>query len=419
MEEIKFTPKKAEDVLGLFKTYKKAKGSKGGYFVSCPFHGSDSDPSLHIYDSDATGEHRLMVKCFGCDVPKTAILDYINSNGSTLLDVSELELIASGKRKPKEVEDVPLTLTNTYTYKDRKGNLIYQVLRYEPKTFRYRRPTTPEEKEDSGRSWLYSQSGIEPQLYHLELIEAVQKNSPETVIFKLEGEGKCDFFRSMKLVATCNPFGGTSGKFLPKFAEELTNTNVVLIPDNDLTGYNHIHEVAGLLLPVVKSLKIVILPRLEKLHDDVKDWFNKYGGTREELLSLVSFAEELKEKSIGYIKEKYPYTFIEKDNEVSINLSELDALIEQGKNQHENTYSEKLQGFLERGRKILDEEGHLVSLCPDCLNTGFILGKNEDGHYAVLAEKTVDLETGEDGSAVVLKTCNHGQFEEEISDFNF
>lgn len=419
MPENNFTVRKAEDVLNLFRVCKKAKGRKGGWFVSCPFHGSDSDPSLHIYDSVDTGEHRLMVKCFGCDVSSTKILEYINSNGSTFLDFSELELIASGKKKVKEIEDVPLTLTATYTYKDRLGNLLYQVLRYEPKTFRYRRPTTPEEKEDSGKSWIYSRDGMTPKLYNLDLIDVVQRKYSDTPVFLLEGESKCDLFRSMKLVATCNPFGGTSGKFLPEFSDDLSGTSVVLIPDNDLTGYNHIYEIAEILLPVVKSIKIILLPRLEKLHDDVKDWFNSYGGTREELLSLVGFADELKDKSIDYIKENFPYSFIDEEK-VQIDLSALDSLIQQSANEPTSyCYSEKLQNFLQRGREILESEGHLAALCPMCLNTGYLLTRNEDGQLAIEAEKTLDLDSGEDGNSVMLKVCNHGQFEQNIDDFAF
>lgn len=416
-----FDSRKAEDVLHLFDSYSKNKGRKGGYFVSCPFHGSDSDPSLHIYDSDATGTHKLMVKCFGCDVPKEDILRFINSDGSSELDIATLEAIASGKKKSKEVKKERGTWKEAYNYKGEDGSLRFQIIRFEnPKDFVFRRPSTQDEFEDTGKEWVWSKEGVEICLYNSNLISAMRAKNSSTYIWKLEGESKCNLLGGLKLPTTCNPFGGSSGKFLPQFAEQLRGLNVVLIPDNDLTGYNHIYEVAGLLLPLVNSLKIIVLPRLTKLHDDVKDWFNNYGGTKEELLDLLESAEELKNLTVEEIKQKFPYNFVEKE-QVHLDLSALDDLLASTNSEVDSPqlYSEKLQNLLQRGRETLEELGSLAGVCDKCLNTGFVLGINDDNQPAVMAKQTFNQNDGEDGDSVMLVFCNHGQFEQSVEDFDF
>lgn len=416
--ENNFTPLEAKDVLNLFTKYRERKNHHNQYYVSCPFHENDANPSLLIKDSWETGEHKLLVNCFGCGVDKKRILDYINSGGSTVLDKITLEEIAGG-RKPKKLDNLNYKLTETYTYKKRDGSLNFQILRYDDKEedvkkFSFRRPSTQEEKDEGLGDWIWSSEDFNITLYNLDLIEAVQKKAPDRPVLVVEGEGKADLLRSVKLVGTCNPFGGGAGKFLPEFAEDLKNLNVVLIPDNDIPGYVHIYGIVEILLPLVKSLKIVELPRLRKYKEDVKEWFSKYAGSKEELLQLVSDAEELKDNSIEYIKEKYPFNFTEQE-EPELDTSLLDALIAEGQNECE--YSPKLQGYLERGRAILEAQNEKVGLCSDCLGTGFIVSKNSDGFPAILAQRGLDSDS--ETSSVILNTCNHGIYEQQAGDFNY
>ncbi len=416
--ENNFTALEAKDVLHLFTKYRERKNHQNQYYVSCPFHENDDNPSLLIKDSWETGEHKLLVNCFGCGVDKKRILDYINSGGSTILDKITLEEIAGG-RKPKKLENLNYKLTETYTYKKRDGSLNFQILRYDDKEedvkkFSFRRPSTQEENEEGLGDWIWSREDFNITLYNLDLIEAVQKKGLQTPIFIVEGEGKADLLRSVRLVGTCNPFGGGNGKFLPEFAEELKDSNVVLIPDNDIPGYVHIYGVAEIVLPFVRSLKILELPRLRKYKEDIKEWFSKYDGSKDELLQLLSDAEELKDKSIEYIREKYPFNFTEQE-EPELDTSLLDALIAEGQNECE--YSPKLQGFLERGRAILEAQGNRIGLCEFCLGTGFVLGKNFDGFPAIIAQKSVDMDS--ENTSVILSTCNHGEYVQNAEDFNY
>jgi putative DNA primase/helicase len=65
----------------------------------------------------------------------------------------------------------------TYDYKDEAGDLLYQVVRYEPKDFRQRAP--------DGNGWKWKMPGVRRVLYRLpEVVEAV---AARRVVYIVEG----------------------------------------------------------------------------------------------------------------------------------------------------------------------------------------------------------------------------------------
>lgn len=399
------TAEKAKD---MFKRYKK---TPKGYYVNC-FHGEDENPSLLLTDStDSSGNHKLLAHCFVCNIDGRTVLNYINQKGNGYLDVELLKQIAAGKKIAVEVKKENAVIQETYPYRDRQGKLIYETVRWKPKDFTCRRPATAKEREETGKEWVWKKD-FEPCIYNLDLIDALSKKAPDKYVHVVEGEAKANLLRSVKIVGTCNPFG--AGKFYQEYAEDLRNLNVCLLPDNDIYGYNHIYQVAEFLLPVVKSLKFVELPRLKRLKDDVKDWFNLYGGTREELLSLVESAEELKEQTLDYIKETYK--FMEEIQEIELEEDDLTALV--NVDFTAESYSPKLMEKLEIGRATLEREGPNCGICQTCMNTGFMVGRNDDGYIAVLSE-TISTGEGDETPQIKLRSCNHGVYDQNIEEFNF
>lgn len=424
----------ADDAKEFFQFYRAA---KKGYMVSCSnsWH-NDSNPSVHIYDSEDTGTHKLMVKCFGgCD-PKT-ILKHINDCAGGRFSPDMIQKISKGF-KATRLADQELELTNTYSYKDRNYKVKFQVLRFVDKlsgekTFRYRRPATKEEQHNTGLKWVYRQEGLDLILYNLpELDIAINNDLP---VFIVEGEGKADIIHDLGLVGTCNAFGGTNGKFLPQYADDLRGASVVLVPDNDITGYNHIYECFSVLDPVVKSIKVVILP-VNKEHEDIKEWLSLYGGSKEQLLRLVGMADELKGQTIEYVKDKYKYMdeFADDNADLNKNLyseyndlddvpysatitdtSPITKVVLRPEN-FESLLSPLMSEKLQAGEILFEEQGVRAGLCDMCFGYGFKLGMNEDGFPAVVTEKIVDEEGNE---SVILPKCNHGIFEENASDFGF
>lgn len=164
----------------------------------------------------------------------------------------------------------------TYDYQDEAGELVYQVVRYEPKDFRQRRP-------DGKGGWQWSTKGVRHVPYRLgELRAAVGRRT----VFVAEGEKDVDNLRRLGVVATCNP--GGAGKWPPHFAAWFKGADVVILPDNDEAGRKHAEAVQANLRPVVRSLARLDLPGLPH-KGDPSDWIAA-GGTAEALLSLAAGA---------------------------------------------------------------------------------------------------------------------------------
>ncbi len=88
----------------------------------------------------------------------------------------------------------------TYDYTDEAGKLIFQVCRFDPKTFRQRQPN------GSGK-WLWKVSGLRVVPYRLPgVIAAI---AAKRIVWIAEGEKDCDALAKLGLTASCNA-GGAS-----------------------------------------------------------------------------------------------------------------------------------------------------------------------------------------------------------------
>ncbi len=170
----------------------------------------------------------------------------------------------------------------TYDYMDAAGKLVYQVLRYEPKTFKQRRP-------GSNGEWIWSVKGISPLLYRLpQVADAIAGGR---TIYICEGEKDCDKLARLGLVATTN--SGGAGKWKSGHSDSLTGANVVIIPDRDEAGRQHGVQVAAALQGKAKSVKILQLPDHNGLTvKDASDWLDS-GGSLAELAALTAKAPGL------------------------------------------------------------------------------------------------------------------------------
>jgi hypothetical protein len=160
----------------------------------------------------------------------------------------------------------------TYDYCDLSGKLIYQVCRLKPKSFRQRQPD-PKNPE----KWIWNMVGITALPYH---IKNVVDNK---TVYITEGEGKCDdLINTFKLPATT--FHGGSGKYYPEVLPYFKDKNIILLPDNDVPGKEHMERLAHVFHDTAISIKIVELPDLEP-KGDISNWIAS-GGTKEKLLDL-------------------------------------------------------------------------------------------------------------------------------------
>jgi hypothetical protein len=225
-----------------------------GYKARCPAH-DDSNPSLSINEGE---DGRILIHCHaGCP-----IADVLEVVGLTLADLQP-----GAKLWPKPIA--------TYDYRDADGTLLYQSLRYDPKDFKCRRP-------DGTGGWVWKGvfDGVERVPYRLSELLAADLSEP---VFIVEGEKDADRVAEMELTATTN-IGG-AGKWRPEYNKHFAGRHVVLLPDNDDPGREHMADVLRNLGDIPESVKWLELPGLPE-KGDVSNWAD-VGGTREKLLGMV------------------------------------------------------------------------------------------------------------------------------------
>lgn len=160
-----------------------------------------------------------------------------------------------------------------YPYHDERGELVFEVVRYDPKDFRQRRP-------DGRGGVVWNLKSVEPVPYHLpDLIEAI---ALERTIFVVEGEKDVDRLKALGVPATCN--AGGAGKWPASLSRYFAGASVVILPDNDEPGRKHAEAVALALNGVASDVRILALPGLSP-KGDVSDWFAS-GRTVEDLQRL-------------------------------------------------------------------------------------------------------------------------------------
>jgi hypothetical protein len=257
----------------------EAEGFGSQFMAICPEH-DDHTPSLSI------NPEKGVYNCFGCGF------------SGQLCD------------PPDDPEPDPLARPiEIYDYRSAGGDLLYQVLRYAPKTFRQRRP------DGKGR-WIWNLDGVIPVPYRLP--DLLIGGDP---VFLVEGEKDVESLRTIGLTATTNPMG--AGKWKSIYDRYFGGRDVIILPDNDEPGRNHAHQVARSLKGIAKSVRIVELPYLlangakapMPEHGDVSDFLVVFANalrvpltdvTKEDFLRIINL-EELERKDETKIDE---YHFI-------------------------------------------------------------------------------------------------------------
>jgi len=170
----------------------------------------------------------------------------------------------------------------TYDYSDAAGNLSYQVVRFEPKDFRQRRP-------DGNGGCIDSVKGLKRLPYRLpELVEA-------DYVWITEGEKDADNLRKIGMTATCIA-GGAKSPDWPTVAQYFrAEQHVTIIPDNDAPGEIYAKNAAQALFGKVASVRILHIEGLPE-KGDVSDWLQGRDpvAAAEELCRLADAAPEWK-----------------------------------------------------------------------------------------------------------------------------
>ena len=258
-----FTNQEIEKYYGLRLGRALRANVKGEATTRCPFH-EDRKPSLSI--NVQTGLFTCHAGCGGGSIfdfeMRLRGVDFGQARASVLKDI--------GRPLPAVVHAAERKIVGTYPYADEQGQLLYEVIRYEPKSFSQRRP-------DGKGGWISNLDGVRYVPYRLgDLIKASD-------IFLVEGEADADRLASEGLAATTN--SGGACKWRPEFAAHFEGKRVVISPDNDEVGLRHAELVARNLHPVAASVKVLHLQGLQP-KGDISEWLKNH--TKQELLQLVA-----------------------------------------------------------------------------------------------------------------------------------
>jgi putative DNA primase/helicase len=201
-----------------------------GWDARCPAHQPDRNASFHLGAGD---DGRALVFCHkGCSLGEIA----------SALDMPVGDLFEGGSRNGKR--DGRREIVESYPYVDEAGEVLYEVVRFDPKGFAVRRPDG---------SW--GMKGVKRVLYRLPRVLAAVKAGEE--VWVPEGERDVHALERAGVVATCNPGGAGKGKWRPEYAETLRGARVALIADKDDTGRAHTQTIYDSLQGAAKVVRIV------------------------------------------------------------------------------------------------------------------------------------------------------------------
>lgn len=180
----------------------------------------------------------------------------------------------------------------TYDYQDENGILLYQSIRYEDKSFAYRRPNpkNPPDPErgldpndpDDRKHWLWGlNDNTRRILYHL---PQWSKTSQDWQII-VEGEKDVETLEKLGFIATTNPMG--AGKWKADYNQYCEGRLIVIICDLDDPGKRHGLSTAYSLHGITAETRLIFLDRDLPEHTDVTDLAEKHNWTAKDFMDLI------------------------------------------------------------------------------------------------------------------------------------
>lgn len=206
---------------------------------------------------------------------RTASMSVDLENGKILFychaGCSQESLLNKLQEKPIEIDH--------YDYTDENGNLLYQSVRMEPKSFRQRKPNGHGE-------WVWKLGEVRRVLFNLPQVVKSQ------LVIITEGEKDANTINALGYVATTNAMGVVSPKkkednkkWSAEYNEQLRGKDLIIVPDNDEAGALHVEFLTKELKGVVKSIGIARVPEKYK---DISEW----NPAVEAFSTLIKYAEK-------------------------------------------------------------------------------------------------------------------------------
>lgn len=286
------------------------------------------------------------------------VLDLINKKTGITSRYGQLNWLEKSGLKTQQSTKAPVRpkvvqkpkIESTYAYEDEKSQLLFEVVRFDPKDFRQRKP-------DGKGGWIWSVKGVRQIPYRLpQLLNA----PPEQTVFVVEGEKDVLRLESLGLVATCN--AGGAGKWPDTFNKHFVGRSVVILADNDEPGRKHAGKVAAT-LSLATQANILCLPNLPP-KGDVSDWLDA-GGTVEQLLQLMVAPGNHLPKDSDAVEEHFEPSEDEKQSQASQLVKFVEQRFELFHDQNKDVFT--------RDRKTGEVRGLGSRQFRDCLQAGFYI----------------------------------------------
>ncbi len=245
----------------------------GDLTIRCPYH-DDNSPSLSVSPT------KRCFQCFGCKETGTLTkLVETLSGGTKATAITKIALATGQTAEFKEPDSRAIA---KYNYRDSKGNLLKQVLRYPntedgQKVIRQRKPR-------SG-GWVWNVNGLPPMLYHAEYLDSTMTVNRVVIV---EGEKDCDTIHKVYFPESfhpCHPHtwgqtvavtSGGAGTWDPVLAKLLVPRRAVVLPDNDAAGAMYAKEVIQSL--EVEGINYQVLSLEGTGCKDATEYHEKYGS---------------------------------------------------------------------------------------------------------------------------------------------
>jgi len=261
------------------KSLGNAKRANGQWVASCPVpsHGKgngDKNPSLSVHIDD---EGKPLFYCHsGC------------TQEAVFQTIRDMQLLPELEERPDPLANIKplpkIEFQQEWQYQDEDRVTVFVKHRLRVgetgKTYRLYKVDS-----DGKRYPTLGDARIVPY----KLPELLDAKTAGRIIYLAEGEKAVDALMSLGVAATTAHSG--AGHWPEAITEYFAGANVVILPDNDSSGWSYARKAAEAILPIAKAVKVVDL-RLQSLGDDAYE-FIEAGGGRAELAALVKAAPRL------------------------------------------------------------------------------------------------------------------------------
>lgn len=227
----------------------------GGELVGkCIFH-ADKSPSLRI------NVKKQAWFCDPCGIGGS-VIDFVAKRDNSSIGDAMKKL--SGQTGD---EGRPVELCR-YDYTDEFGHVLFQVVRFVPKTFR-------QCHVDSRGETVWNMNGIRRVLYKLPAVQAADD------VFIVEGEKDADELCRLGFCATTNV--GGAKKWMDSYSDVFKGKNVILWADNDIAGKEHSEKVVKSLTGKAKTIFFV-----ETQEKDAAEYIKAHGqSAQKDILDML------------------------------------------------------------------------------------------------------------------------------------